>query len=71
MQDIKKGKSITKELIDLIQDSGVTNQFNITPKEVRIGVFYTGVVLSSGHAGMSYTPRPGDTGSGVLSTITR
>ena len=56
MQDIKKGKSITKELIDFIQDSGMIRQFNITPKEIRIGVFYTGVVLSSGHAGMSYTP---------------
>ena len=56
MQDIKKRKSITKELIDFIQNSGVINQFNITPKEIRIGVFYTGVVLSSGHAGMSYTP---------------
>ncbi len=56
MQDIKKRKSITKELIDFIHNSGVINQFNITPKEIRIGVFYTGVVLSSGHAGMSYTP---------------
>ncbi|MCP4273350.1 MAG: hypothetical protein GY781_15565, partial [Gammaproteobacteria bacterium] len=56
MQDIKRRKSITKELIGFIQDSGVINQFNITPKEIRIGVFYTGVVLSSGHAGMSYTP---------------
>ncbi len=56
MQDIKKRNSITKELIDFIQDSGVINQFSITPKEIRIGVFYTGVVLSSGHAGMSYTP---------------
>jgi len=56
MQDIKKRKSITRELIDFIKDSGVITQFNITPKEIRIGVFYTGVVLSSGHAGMSYTP---------------
>ncbi len=56
MQDIKKRKDITRELIDFIKDSGVINQFNITPKEIRIGVFYTGVVLSSGHAGMSYTP---------------
>ena len=56
MQDIRKGKSITRELIEFIKDSGVINQFNITPKEIRIGVFYTGVVLSSGHAGMSYTP---------------
>ncbi|MBT3877654.1 MAG: DUF364 domain-containing protein [Candidatus Scalindua sp.] len=56
MQDIKKGKSITRELIDFIKDSSVINQLNITPKELRIGVFYTGVVLRSGHAGMSYTP---------------
>ncbi len=56
MQDIKKRKAITKELIEFIQDSGVINQLSITPKEIRIGVFYTGVVLSSGHAGMSYTP---------------
>ncbi len=56
MQDIKKRKAITRELIDFIQDSGVINQFHITPEEIRIGVFYTGVVLSSGHAGMSYTP---------------
>ena len=56
MQNIKKRKDITRELIGFIQDSGVINQFNITPKEIRIGVFYTGVVLSSGHAGMSYTP---------------
>ena len=56
MQDIKKRKTITRELINFIQDSGVINQFNITPEEIRIGIFYTGVVLSSGHAGMSYTP---------------
>ncbi len=56
MLEIKKGKSITRELIDHINNSGVIDQFNITPKEIRIGVFYTGVVLSSGHAGMSYTP---------------
>ncbi len=56
MQDIKKRKSITRELIDVFQKSDAINQLNITPKEIRIGVFYTGVVLSSGHAGMSYTP---------------
>ena len=49
-------KSITKELIGIIQKSQVINRLKITPKEVRIGVFYTGVVLSTGHAGMSYTP---------------
>ncbi len=56
MRDIDERKSITRELIEIIKDSGVINQFDITPKEIRIGVFYTGVVLSSGHAGMSYTP---------------
>lgn len=49
-------KSITKELIEIIQKSQVINRLNITPKNLRIGVFYTGVVLSTGHAGMSYTP---------------
>ena len=56
MQDIDERKSITRELIKIIKDSGVINQLGITPKDIRIGVFYTGVVLSSGHAGMSYTP---------------
>jgi len=49
-------KSITKELIEIIQKSQVISRLNITSKDVRIGVFYTGVVLSTGHAGMSYTP---------------
>lgn len=49
-------KSITRELIELIRKSQIINRLNITPKDVRIGVFYTGVVLSTGHAGMSYTP---------------
>ena len=49
-------KSITKELIEIMRKSQIINQLNITPKDVRIGVFYTGVVLSTGHAGMSYTP---------------
>jgi len=49
-------KSITKELIEIIRKSQVISRLKITPKEVRIGVFYTGVVLSTGHAGMSYTP---------------
>ncbi|HHT9146180.1 MAG: DUF364 domain-containing protein [Candidatus Brocadiaceae bacterium] len=49
-------KSITKELIEIMRKSQIINQLNITPKDVRIGVFYTGVALSTGHAGMSYTP---------------
>lgn len=56
MPDINVSKSITRELIEIIKDSDVINQLDITPKDIRIGVFYTGVVLSSGHAGMSYTP---------------
>ena len=56
MPDINVSKSIARELIEVIKDSGVINRLSITPKEIRIGVFYTGVVLSSGHAGMSYTP---------------
>ncbi len=56
MQDLNKRKTITKELIDIINNSGVINKLSLTPKEIRIGVFYTGAVLSSGHAGMSYTP---------------
>ena len=49
-------KSITKELIEIIRKSQIINRLNITTKDVRIGVFYTGVVLNTGHAGMSYTP---------------
>ena len=49
-------KSITKELIEIIRKSQIVNRLNIAPKDVRIGVFYTGVVLSTDHAGMSYTP---------------
>ena len=34
-------KSITKELIEIIQKSQVISRLKITPKDVRIGVFYT------------------------------
>ncbi len=56
MQNIDERKSITRELIEIIKDSDVINRRTITPRDIRVGVFYTGVVLSSGHAGMSYTP---------------
>ncbi|MDR4503564.1 MAG: DUF364 domain-containing protein [Candidatus Scalindua sp.] len=56
MQGIDDRKSITRELIEIMRNSDIINRLDITPKDVRIGVFYTGVVLSSGHAGMSYTP---------------
>ena len=56
MNDIDERKSIARELIAVIKDSGVIHKHKLTPGDIRIGVFYTGVVLSSGHSGMSYTP---------------
>ncbi|GAN34889.1 MAG: Fis family transcriptional regulator [Candidatus Brocadia sp. AMX2] len=56
MQNTHERKSITEELIGIMRASQVINQLHITPKDIRIGVFYTGVVVSTGHAGMSYTP---------------
>src|SRR3972149_5995794 len=53
---MNESKSITKELIEIIQESQVISRLNIAPKDIRIGVFYAGVVLSTGHAGMSYPP---------------
>ena len=55
MQNLYERKSITKELIDIIKESQIINRLSIIPKDIRIGVFYTGVVLNTGHAGMSYT----------------
>ncbi len=56
MQNVDERKSIARELIEIIKDSDVINQLKIVPGDIRIGVFYTGVVLNTGHAGMSYTP---------------
>ena len=56
MQNVDKRKSIARELIAFIRDSNVVNRLKIVPGDIRIGVFYTGVVLNTGHAGMSYTP---------------
>ena len=56
MQNVDKRKSIARELIAFIKDSDVVNRLKIVPGDIRIGVFYTGVVLNTGHAGMSYTP---------------
>ncbi len=56
MQNVDERKSIAKELIAFIKDSDVVNRLKIVPGDIRIGVFYTGVVLNTGHAGMSYTP---------------
>lgn len=56
MQNVDERKSIVRELIAIIRDSDVINRLKIVPGDIRIGVFYTGVVLNTGHAGMSYTP---------------
>lgn len=64
-------KSITKELIETIKASDIISQFKIVPGDIRVGVFYTGVVLSSGHAGMVIYACSGNPGSRVLSKIAR
>ncbi|MFO0794828.1 MAG: DUF364 domain-containing protein [Candidatus Brocadiaceae bacterium] len=56
MQQVNERKSIIKELIEIIKESQVISRFNIKSKDIRIGVFYTGIVLNTGHAGMAYTP---------------
>jgi uncharacterized protein (DUF4213/DUF364 family) len=56
MQNVDERKSIARELIEIVKGSDVINQLKIVPGDIRIGVFYTGVVLNTGHAGMSYTP---------------
>ncbi len=56
MQQVNERKFIIKELIEIIKESQVISQFNIKSKDIRIGVFYTGIVLNTGHAGMAYTP---------------
>ncbi|MCQ4574846.1 MAG: DUF364 domain-containing protein [Candidatus Brocadiales bacterium] len=47
---------ILRELIGIIKDSGVIDELKPRPADVRVGVFYTGVKLSTGHAGIAYTP---------------
>ena len=39
MLDVDERKAIARELIEIIKDSGVINQLDITPKNIRIGVF--------------------------------
>ncbi|MDR4496742.1 MAG: DUF364 domain-containing protein [Candidatus Scalindua sp.] len=56
MQGFDDRKSITRELIEIINNSDIINRLKITPEHIRIGVFYTGVVLNTGHSGLSYTP---------------
>lgn len=47
---------ILKELIETIKGSGTIEDLNPRPADVRVGVFYTGVKLNTGHAGIAYTP---------------
>ncbi|MDO8137751.1 MAG: DUF4213 domain-containing proteins, partial [Candidatus Brocadiales bacterium] len=56
---------ILKELIEIIKNKGIIERLNLRHVDIRVGVFYTGVKLSSGHtgpepywyrAGLAYTP---------------
>lgn len=47
---------ILKETIRIIEEKVLVRRSGLGPADVRLGVFYTGVKLSSGHAGLAYTP---------------
>ena len=47
---------ILKETIRIIEEKVLVRRSGLRPEDVRLGVFYTGVKLSSGHAGLAYTP---------------
>jgi len=47
---------ILRELIGTIKDNGIIEDLKPSPVDVRVGVFYTGVKLNTGHAGIAYTP---------------
>ena len=49
---------ILRELIATVKDHGILDTADLDPEpaDVRVGVFYTGVKLSTGHAGIAYTP---------------
>lgn len=47
---------ILRELIGIIRDKDIVGSLGLRPVDVRIGVFYTGVKLNTGHAGIAYTP---------------
>ncbi len=47
---------ILRDLIGIIKDKGIIDRHGLRPVDVRIGVFYTGVKLNTGHAGIAYTP---------------
>src|SRR3990172_7612148 len=45
---------VIKEIIKEIKDAININDIKI--ENIRLGVFYTGVKLKSGHSGVAYTP---------------
>lgn len=47
---------ILKETIRIIEEKKIVKRLGLRPVDVRLGVFYTGIKLSSGHAGLAYTP---------------
>ncbi|MBM2832532.1 MAG: hypothetical protein HW414_1584 [Dehalococcoidia bacterium] len=47
--------SISRELVETFEHELAGTE--LTVEEVRIGVFYTAVKLSDGHAGVAFTPR--------------
>ncbi len=47
---------ILQKLIHIIDNKRLIERSRLRPADIRLGVFYTGVKLSSGHAGLAYTP---------------
>ncbi|HHT9120785.1 MAG TPA: Rossmann-like domain-containing protein [Candidatus Hypogeohydataceae bacterium YC41] len=47
---------ILQNLIHIIENNRLIERFRLRPVDIRLGVFYTCVKLSSGHAGLAYTP---------------
>lgn len=47
---------ILKDLIEIIRNKGIIGRLGLRPVDLRVGVFYTGVKLNTGHAGLAYTP---------------
>ena len=45
-----------RELLDNLKDELGSKILEVRIEDIRIGLIYTGVVLSTGHAGVAYTP---------------
>jgi len=45
-----------KALLNYLMSELGSELYNVTVEDARIGLVYTGVLLSSGHAGVAYTP---------------